>query len=352
MADDCDSEAKEMDLQLHLQQVRQSGTVEDHQRFAHSNMKLINSLMAQEGKAAPIIDLEPDRDSDDSDNDLDDNIETRPRDKKSEESQLMRRVKRFRDEFAKCKNKQAQIKEAGASAHELFDLKPLENNSDKVWVTGHNGGPSVCVRTMLTLKAGQWISSDVINAYFWMIKRDYPDILVLPSFWWTLICPNDTFASYNYFAVSKWTKRKVVANRYDIFHYKQVFIPLNIHKNHWAHSIIDFHTCEFHLYDSLFQNDFYNEWKKVIQLFLTHEWKNKKQCNENVYNLDITQWQFCHHAEYPQQKNTYDCGVFLLTSAKRLALGQEILTDQTLGQMESRRVDILVDLLNGCLTTM
>lgn len=100
------------------------------------------------------------------------------------------------------------------------------------------------------LQPGEWLNDEVINAYLSMIVHRSADKCARPLstqerldgtrplkcfafstfFWVTLTEPQ-----YDYQRVRRWTTRKKV----DIFDHDLVFVPLHIHKVHWALGVID-----------------------------------------------------------------------------------------------------------------
>ena len=107
-----------------------------------------------------------------------------------------------------------------------------------------------------------------------------------------------------------------------IFDVDQVYFPINLHNLHWTLGCIDVESkCIVH-FDSKGNTDANLE-NNMMQ-YIKDEWNDKvdkfkgnnNSNDNNESNLNETLWKFISHGkDVPQQKNSYDCGIFMLTFA-------------------------------------
>ncbi|MCP4987903.1 MAG: hypothetical protein GY928_18180, partial [Colwellia sp.] len=172
---------------------------ETHQNYARDNMHYMVSLLetAEENKGFGEDVLEYESVEDDEEDE--DNFEGASYNCKYIEDgnngtpitdRLRAEVIAFRTKFSETKSL-TQIQDLYKKTVNLvFNLIPTHNDTQYIWYHP-KGSPIVTVSSMLTLRPTQWISSDVINAYLWLLNKDCPKISILPSFWWTKICIDD-----------------------------------------------------------------------------------------------------------------------------------------------------------------
>ncbi len=328
---------------------------ETHQNYARANMQYMVSLLqtAEENKEFGNV-LEYESVEDDEEDE--DNFEGATYNCKYIEDgsngtpitdRLRAEVITFRRKFNETKSLTEIQDLYKKTVNLVFNLIPTHNDLKYIWYHP-KGSPIVTVSSMLTLRPAQWISSDVINAYLWLLNKDCPKISILPSFWWTKICIDDLEQSYNYSAIARWTKPSVKYNRKSIFKYDKVLIPMNtMGKKHWSIVIIDFESKNMVLRESMINTNFARVFFRIIKLFLWHEYKNKLHCNKERYNLNLQEWGAVVPPEYAQQKNGVDCGVYLLKSAKQLVQRQRVIERGDAFKPDEFRSQILCDLLHG-----
>ena len=108
---------------------------------------------------------------------------------------------------------------------------------------------------MKKLLSGEWVDSQVINCYLYLINRDFSHVLTLDSWF------NERLKSRSFQEINR-EFRKI-----NFFHYGLWMIPVNCSNSHWFLLTIDT-TClgenkvELKIYDSLGESQ---TWIKVLE---------------------------------------------------------------------------------------
>ena len=121
---------------------------------------------------------------------------------------------------------------------------------------------------------------------------------------------------YNYDEVKKWFKK------YDVFrNVDKIFIPINCNNNtHWVLVVIFMELKEVCYFDSLQNGCGGKPYCDNILRFLDDHAKEK-----NIASFDVSIWKVVDYSKAtPQQKNTSDCGVFVLTIVELLSVNLPI----------------------------
>jgi len=109
-------------------------------------------------------------------------------------------------------------------------------------------------------------------------------------------------------------------------------------QNHWCLAAINLRRKRFEYYDSLGGTN--NECLMALRKWLQDEHKDKKGSD-----MDLTEWTFHTPGDnVPQQKNGYDCGVFMCKYADFVAKDQPLAFGQD--QMQYFRKRLALDTLN------
>ena len=127
--------------------------------------------------------------------------------------------------------------------------------------------------------------------------------------------------SSNELAVASWGKHSFRSHTKGIFHYDLLFVPIHLANSHWYLGVVDFKKKRFCLYDSLCEhspnNMFFSLMRKYIQVH--HQVGTGKHRTQ----YDFSGW--TNHpipvSACPQQKNFFDCGLFLLLIVDQLSRG-------------------------------
>lgn len=165
---------------------------------------------------------------------------------------------------------------------------------------------SICRKDIQTLKGLNWLNDEVINFYMSMIcerskdeARSLPKVHAFTTFFYPKLIKD------GYTMLRRWT-RKI-----DIFSFDLILVPLHLGL-HWTLAVIDFNCREIRYYDSMNGNN--GECLKALRNYLNEEHKDKKGSP-----YDLTEWNFLHNKNLPQQMNGSDCGMFACKYAEYLS---------------------------------
>ena len=159
------------------------------------------------------------------------------------------------------------------------------------------------------------------------------EILCFSTHFYSQLIGDGIHAHYDFSSVKKWTKKL------NIFDLDTIFIPINKNNKHWALCVVNFCDREVIYYDSLGFND--TRCLDNIERYLIDEYKEK---NKNT-NLDMSNWTFRSESEIPNQKNSTDCGVFILLYCLFIRNGISKNFNFNQSQIEKARKFILIDLI-------
>lgn len=187
-----------------------------------------------------------------------------------------------------------------------------------------------------------WLNDEVINAYLALIV----DYLKRTAEGNTGIgCANNKprFHAFNSFffsnlrdkgydSVRRWAARAKIGGR-DLLNVDTVFIPVH-NGNHWTLIVVRPRERTIEHFDSL---------GRASQRFmgLVKEWLRRELASTYIDE----EWVTVPSAS-PQQDNGFDCGVFLLSTAKAVALGIDP-TSYNAGNICTLRLKIVAELMNG-----
>jgi Ulp1 family protease len=95
--------------------------------------------------------------------------------------------------------------------------------------------------------------------------------------------------------------------RIDITRMNEILIPINIGNYHWVGVVISMSEKRISYYDSLLSSRAKGmDYLRIVREWVVNEHGQKKlQIEENKWELVIE--------TVPEQKNSYDCGIFMLT---------------------------------------
>ena len=163
-----------------------------------------------------------------------------------------------------------------------------------------------------TLRDGEWLNDQVINAYMSLLTRrasspdsapdKRPRLFLFNTFFFSKL-QSDGYAS-----VRRWSKKT------DLFAMDLVLVPVHL-GTHWCMAAIDFSRKTIEYYDSLGGSG--ANAIRVLRRYLHEEHRDKKK-----EAFDDSGWTDVDGGRaVPQQKNGYDCGVFACMFAETLAGG-------------------------------
>jgi sentrin-specific protease 1 len=161
------------------------------------------------------------------------------------------------------------------------------------------------ISSLARLRPSCWLNDDVIDVYTGIIQQKYNNIYIpLTQFQKDVNLDGDVNVPK---AVRVINKENVTTNR-NVYNCEKWMIPINVNDDHWTLLVLNMQTCEIQYFDSLNHNISLALETGVITL---------------MQGLDIPgEWKTIPIEEQlPQQDNTDDCGVFMITFAERLARG-------------------------------
>ena len=169
------------------------------------------------------------------------------------------------------------------------------------------------------LLVGEWVDSNVINCYFYLISEEFSHVFTT-STWF-----NEQLKSTDFQRIDREFKNK------KLFEYPLWMVPVNCKNRHWFLLSIDTsclieNKVEMRIYDSLGGSQ---TWKKVLEernIKMYIHWKFQQTFQVEKSELKIEIYDMYH--QIPQQLNGIDCGIFTIMYAKYLAARHELTFNQ------------------------
>ena len=166
-----------------------------------------------------------------------------------------------------------------------------------------------------SLVPGSWLSDGIINPYI-KVLRNICRINKLKIHWWQTsffikVYNNGDFA-YN--EVKRWGKRRVIGK--NIFEMDKMFIPVHKDGSHWILIEACMKSKEIKFYDSMLGA---LDEKYAFKMMTTiAQYINKEGEQKQIEGLNAMDWKMSIVKNTPQQRNGYDCGVFMLQNGRAL----------------------------------
>ena len=237
-----------------------------------------------------------------------------------------------------------EVKPPGTRAHTLLPL--TDEQAEKVDEALRPGDPDEILAELLkipisrldmaTLRPGQWLNDEVINFFLKLLEQREVEA-TWPSchFHQTTFYPKlaEEPAGYKYSHVAEWTRGK------DVFSKDLIMVPIH-RPGHWTLAVINMKQQRFEYYDSLrgppgfvFEN--------------LRRWLEDESLDKKGVSLDTTGWTevVWKQGQTPQQRNSWDCGMFLIRTADWLARGAVLSFTQE--DMEHLRRLTVLEILEG-----
>lgn len=172
---------------------------------------------------------------------------------------------------------------------------------------------------LLTPKS--WLNDVIILNYISLLVQNSEETLVIPTDTWV------DFRRRKHETVKRWTKNN---NLYD---FKRIVIPINPNSNHWALFVVDIWDGIIHSFDSF--NKIHMKEYDIVSEFLTlaYNYSVKKPGEERT----MPSWKY-QVENSPQQKNTFDCGIFTCTNARYFLFGKKLEFTQPDCQLLRKRI--------------
>ena len=142
---------------------------------------------------------------------------------------------------------------------------------------------------------------------------------------------------YCYTNVRRWTKKV------DVFTKDLIIVPIHCHGNHWTLAIINLKQKRFEYLDSLRGGA-----GRVLENL--RQWLQDESLEKKKEAIDVSGWQdVVYRTGTPQQRNGYDCGVFMCTSAN--CVSRDVRLTFTQSEMPYLRQRMVVEILQKRLLT-
>jgi sentrin-specific protease 1 len=181
------------------------------------------------------------------------------------------------------------------------------------------------------MRDGERLNDEVINFYMGLMQQrelkvnpKKPRCHFFNTFFYKALT-SDT-REYNYKNVCKWTAVKKLGG-YSILDCEEVVVPIHRGEGdnaHWVLVVINIASKSLEFFDSLGGND--QGARAHLAQYLSDEYMHKRE-----QTVDTSWWERDIQADVPQQQNTIDCGVFMLSFAKALVSSTYEIKWQTWG---------------------
>ncbi|CAO1616047.1 unnamed protein product [Sympodiomycopsis kandeliae] len=183
-------------------------------------------------------------------------------------------------------------------------------------------GASASYHDIIKLRPGQWMNDETITFYMTMInqrsiqaeqERSKPGynkrkwdafyrVHAFNSHFWAKLQDS------GYTSVSRWTRRV------NIFEKDLILIPCNLGNSHWTCAAINFRRKRFEYYDSMAGSN--TRLLSHLREYVKKEVVDKKK----VGAVDLNEFtDYFASDTSPQQRNTFDCGVFVCATLEQLS---------------------------------
>ncbi|XP_070554739.1 sentrin-specific protease-like [Ptychodera flava] len=156
---------------------------------------------------------------------------------------------------------------------------------------------------MLREKCEKGPVTDLATMMGYPVDVSGPDIYTFSTFLYAHLLRN------GYVAVQRWTSEA------DLFLKDIVLFPINVNDSHWIICAADMRTRTLRCYDSLFDKGV----SRMVYLNKLREYLSLER--KKVYGKDAAAWNWTLECvrQVPQQRNGFDCGVFVCLFARLIA---------------------------------
>lgn len=177
----------------------------------------------------------------------------------------------------------------------------------RVLVTHQESNIEMTGELLQCLRLGAWLNDEVINLYLVLLKereqrdpRKFLKCHFCNTFFYKKLIGGRS--GYDYKSVRRWTTQRKLG--YCLIECDKIFIP--IHKEiHWCLAVINKKDEKFQYLDSLGGRD--KQVMTVLARYFVDEVKDK-----SGKDIDVSSWKQEFVEDLPEQKNGYDCGVFMI----------------------------------------
>ena len=194
---------------------------------------------------------------------------------------------------------------------------------------------------VLCLRPGEWLNDEVINFFMELLKgraaarssgdAALPRVHFFNTLFYAKLTKDER--GYDYSGVKRWTRKN------KLFEQDMLVCPVHVHGNHWVLAVVNFRDKRFEYYDSLKGSE--GQCLKNLRRYLKDESLDKLKST-----WDDTGWTDHNFRDgTPQQRNGWDCGVFMCKTADYLS--QEGKLEFTQQDMEYFRRRLVVEIRNS-----
>ena len=165
---------------------------------------------------------------------------------------------------------------------------------------------SLTYGNLRTLKPGNWLNDEVINAYLRLVDANLemsnPSVRLVNTYFLQETISN----KLNQTKIMRILSRK----RIDVKSLSRLFVPINTNNTHWSFAVIDFDKNSIVYHDSLGKGNisFKNDLLGLASLL---------QSERNCSPVSFTSISMAQN--FPKQENLIDCGAFMLKGIDEMA---------------------------------
>lgn len=179
-------------------------------------------------------------------------------------------------------------------------------NRRKVLATHENSNIDITGEVLQCLTPSAWLNDEVINVYLELLKeretrepKKYLKCHYFNTFFYKKLVSD---SGYNFKAVRRWTTQRKLG--YALIDCDMIFVP--IHRGvHWTLAVINNRESKLLYLDSLNGVD-------PMILNALAKYMGDEANEKSGKKIDANSWDMEFVEDLPQQKNGYDCGMFML----------------------------------------
>jgi sentrin-specific protease 1 len=221
----------------------------------------------------------------------------------------------------------------------------------------------VTVEELQRLAEGDWITDIVIDCYLSLLVGESdkffssrkaafsetgdvlfrPHIFAFSPFFYTRLCGSR--GEYDYAGVRQWT----VASKIDVLERDLLLFPILDSKVHWFLTCLDLRTRKVLFLDPYPDREPIQEVCQNLLRWLVDEVCDKRG-ESKVIGLEPKEWRIVNCLDIPSQRDSNNCGIYLLLFAHYLSLGRVM--NFTQDDVCIARKRILLSILSSQLYTL
>ena len=193
--------------------------------------------------------------------------------------------------------------------------------SGKDPMTVRHQSDSVTLSGIARFQEGHWLSDNSINYFFkHILQPSTGNTHCYSSFFFSLLLQDSTDPdTFDFTSVRRW-HRRVESNIFDL---DSLFVPINCHNNHWLLMQVRFGDKTVVLYDSLGDDPDNAAYGPSMVRYLYGVARAIGLTNQSLGQWAAL-WTVTTLDNSPRQLNSYDCGIFTMTTGALLSQGCNI----------------------------